>query len=260
MTKNYFLILFISILFINCGSKSSLLDENIAERFNSGMKYFEKEKYLKAEAEFNYLILNNPGSKLSLDSQYYLAESMFYQDKFDEAIVEYNRYSRFSDDPVKIEHAEFKSREASYLLANDFKFDQGNAAELMDKLQVFIEKYPESKFWFQIENFFKEIRSRLAQKEYEAGRLYLKLEEYDAALIYFNEVLSLYYDTDYSDLARIEIIFTLLLQQKIDDATKQLEKYKNKFSKQDSYDVSLKLINDMEEGNLTLSNYYRLYK
>ena len=68
---------------------------------------------------------------------------MFYQDKFDEAIVEYNRYSRFSDNPVKIEHAEFKSCEASYLLANDFKFDQGNAAELMDKLQVFIEKYPD---------------------------------------------------------------------------------------------------------------------
>ena len=260
MTKNYLFIYLLSLLFISCGSKSNLLDENITERFNSGMKYFEKEKYLKAEAEFNYLILNNPGSKLSLDAQYYLAESMFYQDKFDEAIEEYNRYSRFSDDPVKIEHAEFKSCDASYLLANDFKFDQGNAAELMDKLQVFIEKYPESKFSNQIENFFKEIRSRLAQKEYEAGRLYLKLEEYDAALIYFNEVLSLYYDTDYSDLARIEIIFTLLLQQKIDGAIKQLEKYKNKFSMQNSYAISLKLINDMEEGNLTLSNYYRLYK
>jgi outer membrane protein assembly factor BamD len=248
------------ILMMNCGSKSNLIDENIAERFNLGMEYFEKEKYLKAELEFNYLILNNPGSKLSLDAQYYLAESMFYQEKYDESIVEYMRYSRFSDNPNKIENAEFKSCKASFLLSNNFLHDLGGAPELMDKLQVFIEKFPDSNYSNEIEGFFSEIRERLAKKEYEAGRLYLKIKEYESALIYFNEVISLYYDTKFADLARIEVIFTLLLQQKNEDAILQLSIFEKRFTNVTNYSVAKTLIEDLKEGNLTLSNYYRLYK
>lgn len=253
-------ILIIILLSISCGKKIDLLDENVAERFNLGMQYFEKEKYLKAETEFNYLILNNPGSKLALDAQYYIAESMFHQEKYHESIVEYDRYSRFSDNLNKIEHSDFRSCEASFLSSNDYLHDQGSAAELMDKLQVFIEKYPQSNYYSKIEEFFKEIRSRLAKKEYEAGRLYLKLEEYDAAIIYFDDVISLYYDTKYSDWARIEIIFTHLLQQNSDKATLTLKGYSNKFNDANNYRIAEALIDDMRAGKLTLSNYIRLYK
>jgi len=258
--KNLSLILIIISLIISCGSKADVVNENISERFNLGVKYFEKEKFVKAEFEFNYLILNNPGSKLALEAQYYLAESMFYQNKYDESIVEYDRYSRFSDDLEKIESAEFKSCEASFLLSNDYLHDQGSAAELMDKLQVFVEKYSQSNFIDEIESFFIDIRTRLAKKEYEAGRLYLKLEEYESSLIYFNEVISLYYDTNYSDKARIEIIFLFLLQQNPNKAKSQLSLYKDKFIIEDNYTIAQNLIKDMETGNLTLSNYYRLYK
>lgn len=253
-------ILIIILISISCGKKTDLLDENIAERFNLGMQYFEKEKYLKAETEFNYLILNNPGSKLALDAQYYMAESMFHQEKYLESIIEYDRYSRFSDNLNKIEHANFRSCEASFLSSNDYLHDQGSAAELMDKLQVFIEKYPHSNYYSNIEEFFIEIRSRLAKKEYEAGRLYLKLEEYEAALIYFDDVISLYYDTKYADLARIETIFTYLLQQNPEKATSKLKNYSNKFNDVYNYKIAESLIDDMHAGKLTLSNYIRLYK
>ncbi|MAJ43432.1 MAG: hypothetical protein CMF96_01625 [Candidatus Marinimicrobia bacterium] len=245
---------------ISCGNKTDLLDENISEKFNLGMKYFEKEKYLKAESEFNFLILSNPGSKLALEAQYYMAESMFKQEKYEESIVEYDRYSRFSDDLKKIEHAGFRSCEASFLISNEYLHDQGASAELMDKLQIFIEKYPKSDFNLEIEVFFKEIRSRLAKKEYEAGRLYLKLEEYEAALIYFNDVISLYYDTKYADWARVEIIFTYLLQQNPEKAKSKLALYSNKFIKIKNYEIALKLIDEIQEGSLTLSSFIRLYK
>ena len=247
-------------LLISCGTNTDVVNENVVEKFNLGMTYFEKEKYVKAEAEFNYLILNNPGSKLALDAQYYLAESMFNQEKYAESIVEYDRYSRFSDDFNKIESSDFKSCKASFLLSNDYLHDQGSAAELMDKLQVFVEKYPNSKFIEEIDLFFKDIRSRLAKKEYESARLYLKLEEYDAALIYFNEVISLYYDTEYSDEARIGVLFTHLLQQNPDKAKSQLKNYDGKFLNIDNFNKAENLIKEMENGNLTFSNYYLLYK
>lgn len=253
-------LLIISLFLLSCSSKTDVANENILERYNLGLKYFEDEKYLKAEAEFNYLILNNPGSKLSLDAQFYLAEAMFYQKKYEEAIVEYDRYSRFSDNYEKIENADFNSCKASFLLSNDYLHDQGSAAELMDKLQIFVEMHPNSNYLVEIEEFFKDIRSRLAKKEHEAGRLYLKLEEYESAIIYFNEVISLYYDTELSDEARIDIIFTYLLQGDVEVAKNHLKLFENKFLNKKSYQTANNLIKDMETGNLKLSNYYRLYK
>ena len=72
--------LIVFLFLASCASKLGIQDDDILGRYELGMKYFEKEKYLKAESEFNYLILNNPGSKLALDAQYYMAESMFYQE------------------------------------------------------------------------------------------------------------------------------------------------------------------------------------
>ena len=253
-------IFLIIIFLISCGSKTDIIDENIQERFNLGLQYFEKEKYLKAETEFNYLILNNPGSKLALDAQYYMAESMFHLEKYNESIVEYDRYAQFSDNSEKIEHANFRSCESSYLLSNEFLHDQGSSPSLLDKLQVFIEKYPNSNFNSEIEIFFRDIRSRLARKKYETGRLYLKLEEYDAALIYFDDVITSYYDTEYADWARIETIFTYLLQKNPEKAISKIELYSEKFIKIENYNIAEELINDMEAGKLTLSNYIRLYK
>ena len=45
MIQKFILISIYIIIMMNCSSKSSLIDENIAERFKLGMEYFEKEKY-----------------------------------------------------------------------------------------------------------------------------------------------------------------------------------------------------------------------
>ena len=55
------------------------------------------------------------------------------------------------------------------------------------------------------------------------------MEEYDSALIYFNNILSEYYDTEIIDDVRISIIFLYLLQNKTDIAISYLEEQKLKF-------------------------------
>ena len=41
------------------------------------------------------------------------------------------------------------------------------------------------------------LREKLARKEFEAGILYLKLDQPRAAKIYFGEIINNYYDTSY---------------------------------------------------------------
>lgn len=224
------------------------------------MEYFQNEKYSKSELEFTMVIQNNPGSSLALDAQYYLAESVYFLKKYAEAEIEYDRFIRFSNDPKKIEHARYRSCECAFLSTNDYSFDQGYSAELLDKLQFFIEEYSGSQFGEQIFSYMQKVRQRLARKEYETARLYLKIKEYESARIYFQIVVDNYYDTEFADEARISIIFSYLLQGNNPSAEEIFDTYKLKFKSDDNRSTAESLITEMENGKMSLAHYIRLYK
>jgi len=129
-----------------------------------------------------------------------------------------------------------------------------------NRLQEFIEDFPGSNHVPDAEKYISKIRNDLARKEYETGRLYLKLEEYDSAIIYFNSLLDEYYDTDFADEARISIAFAYLLDHAPDTATNYLIENKNNFHSAEKYDEGLQLAKDTMSGKLSLKDYVRLYK
>ena len=122
-----------------------------------------------------------------------------------------------------------------------------------------MEPIPESKHIEFSENSIVPLRNKLAKKEFEAGRMYLKLEEYDSALIYFNEVINQYYDTVIADDARIFIIFTHVLKNDRKSAFDYYNYQKKNFSLEKKSIEAKKLLDDTD-GGLGLSQYYKLFK
>ena len=243
-----------------CSRQSDIFEDDLSYRYENGMEYFDSEKYSKAETEFTLIIQNNPGSSIALEAQYYLAESIYFQERYAEAEVEYDRYIRFSNDVQKIEKARFRSCECAYMSTNEYLFDQGYSAELLDKLQFFIEEYPGSEFGEEIISYMHNVRRRLAQKEYETARLYLKLKEFESARIYFQNVVDNYYDTDFADEARISIIFSYLLDGDLETAQNSFTAQKNKFTREEKISIAKSLIEELENGKMSLAHYIRLYK
>ena len=58
---------------------------------------------------------------------------------------------------------------------------------------------------------------------YESAILYVKMEEYDAAVSYLEDLLELYFDTDYADKARLLIVDTFIVARKFEEAKTFLE-------------------------------------
>lgn len=243
-----------------CSRQTDIFEDDLSYRYEQGMEYFDSEKYSKAETEFTLIIQNNPGSSLALEAQYYLAESIYFQDRFAEAEVEFDRYIRFSNDSQRIEKARFRSCECAFMSANEYLFDQGYSAEILDKLQFFIEEYPQSIFGEEIISYMHNVRKRLARKEYETARLYLKLKEFESARIYFQNVVDNYYDTEFADEARISIIFSYLLDGDKKSAHDSFTSQKNKFTTEEKKYIAESLIEELENGKMSLAHYIRLYK
>ena len=124
---------------------------------------------------------------------------------------------------------------------------------------MFIEVFPASDLINDAEDAMLALRLKLAQKDYEVGRMYLKLEEYDSALIYFRSVLNHYYDTSFSDDARVGIIFTHILNDNREGANSYFKSQKERFLSENKYKEAATLLQDTETG-LKLAQYYQLYK
>ena len=252
--------LFLAALFLVCCSKKNVnVDEDLSPRFDKAMGYFDRGKYPRAKDEFNYIIMTDPGSKIANESQYYMSEALFQMEEYSDASISFDRYIRFSPNYTKIEKSRYRICECAILSSNAYQREQSQTHRALEQLQMFIEDFPESDLIRDAEIGILELRIKLAQKDFEVGRMYLKLEEYESALIYFRSVLNNYYDTSFADDARIGIIFTHILNENRQGANSYFKTEKDRFLSQSKYEEAETLLIDTQTG-LKLAQYIQLYR
>ena len=59
----YNLKLFTLILFLGCSTTKISFVEELEQKFNKGEKLYQDGKYTRAKDEFQFVVMNNPGSK-----------------------------------------------------------------------------------------------------------------------------------------------------------------------------------------------------
>ena len=218
------LILFcISILLSSCGI-SNPFDDNIAykTRFDDGLAFFEEEKYVKASQQFNIIVDRASHTDLGDDALFFLAESYFLNKDYDLALVEFEKLvSRMGFSPY-IEKSRWRICETLMLLSPNFYHDQESSKKAISQIQEFLDDFPNSEYSKNADKLINELRTRLAEKNMETGKLYVKLKAYDSAIVSYKIVVNEFYDTKFFNDANIEIIRCLVLQKKSDEAKQYL--------------------------------------
>ena len=212
-------IVLISLLIIylnNCASNKPKPVVDFEQHYRQGTEYFNKKKWDKAIEHFTLVVINSPGSELADDAQFYIAECYFKRKEYLLAASEYqqliNRYA-YSE---YVEEAFYKIALSQYKSSPRYQLDQEYSLYALQSFQDFIDTYPQSRFGADAEQKIVEIRSKLARKLFESGKLYRKLQEWKAAIIYFDKVLEIYYDTEWAEKARLEKAYCLIRQRNFD--------------------------------------------
>ena len=259
MMRKKITFILIVVFLVCCSKKNVHVEEDLSPRFDKAMEYFDRGKYPRAKDEFDYIIMRDPGSKIANESQYYMAEALFQMEEYSEASITFDRYVRFSPDFTKIEKSRYRICECAILSSNAYQREQSQTHRALEQLQMFIEDFPTSDLVEDAENAIVELRIKLAQKDFEVGRIYLKLEEYESALIYFRSVLNNYYDTSFADDARIGIMFTHILNDNWQGAVNYFRAEEGRFLSKKKYEEAETLLMDTETG-LKLAQYIQLYR
>ena len=175
--------LVLSILMSGCGSEEAIRQVTAEERYELGMKAFQKEDYLGAIDEFKVVSLQYQGSKVADSAQFYMAECRFLREEYILAAFEYDVLLRTMPSSVFVSRARFKRATCYYELSPKSTLDQNYTRKAIDEYQAFLEYHPTDTLDTVAESRISELNTKLAKKDYENGMTYMHMEYYKAATL-----------------------------------------------------------------------------
>jgi outer membrane protein assembly factor BamD len=101
--------------------------------------------------------------------------------------------------------------------------DQTKTARALSELNLLLREYPDTDFRDEADEARALCRSRLAQKEYLNGSLYLGLRHYESARIYFDSILADYADTDWAGPALLGKGISFAGEKRVAEARRAFE-------------------------------------
>jgi len=190
-------------LLVSCNSATRRQEQDVNFRFNRGQKLYEKGSYYKALDDFNFVVLNDPAGIHADDAQLYVGDCHYELGEFVVASSEYQRLMQRYPESNLVEQAQYKLGKCLVNLSPHYALDQKYTRQAISTLQNFLEQFPNSKYKDEVTGQIDQLRNKLSHKMYSNGHLYYVLQQYDSALIYYNQLLDKYYDTDWANNTRL---------------------------------------------------------
>ncbi|MBI4429334.1 MAG: outer membrane protein assembly factor BamD, partial [Ignavibacteriales bacterium] len=192
-------IVVVAALFNACGSEETTQQISVERRFAVGMKKFQDEDYLDAVEDFKIVTLQFQGSTLADDAQFYMAESRFLREEFVLAAYEYDVLLRTMPTSEFVSRSRFRKAVCYYRLSPESYRDQEYTRKAIDEFQAYLEYHPTDSLATDAEARIAELNRKLAQKEFENGLVYMKMEYFKSATVSFDFVLEKFHDTPYAE-------------------------------------------------------------
>ncbi len=234
------------VLFVGCSSSDNLKNMSAQERFDHGKKLFDDGEFTDAKKDFEQVKLQFPGSSVADDAMYYLAECFYNREEFLLASEEYKSIKRNLQGSPFLPLAQYKIAMCFYNLAPQSHLDQEYSVRAIDAFQTFIEYYPTHELVADATQKIRELNGRLAEKDYNAADLYMKLGYYKSAVYYYNSVVDKFHDTKFAEPAHFKLAKALFSRKLYKDAKKEIDKFLLKYPKSEDKEDAESLKKDIE--------------
>ena len=191
-----FLSLFVSVALLSaCSSNSServTHTQFCKNKLDKAEELFKKEKYGRVIDKLEEIMSYCAGTGYLEQTSFLLAESHFNLENWIEARGEYGSFvMNFPGSPFA-ETAEFRKAIASFNMEFRVSRDDANTTVAMKDFERYLSNHPDTPLRDSINYYYGLLVERLAEKEFQTARLYLRMDKPQAAVIYFKEFLETY--------------------------------------------------------------------
>jgi outer membrane protein assembly factor BamD len=198
-----FIALFALIVFFSSCSEyqKALKSEDISLKAAVATKKYEAKKYGKAIRLFEQIAPVYKGKPQAERLFYMYSQSLYKTEQYYLAGYQFESFASSYPRSEKMEEASFLGAKCFTKLSPVYSLDQTDTNKAIDKLQNFIDTYPESKNLAEANDLVKTLREKLEKKAYENAKIYNTISDYKAAIVAFDNFLINYPGTIYKEKA-----------------------------------------------------------
>jgi len=197
------------ILFVVSSCKNEALikpGDSLQTAYEKAMQLYESERYGESADAFETVIEIGRGTDYGQRAQYYLAQSYFNNDRYLLAASEYERYMSLYPQGQNRQDAQFKEAYCYYQLSPRYKLDQSYTRQAIEKFRLYNSRYASSQKVQEASQYISEMRGKLAKKLYYAADLYMRTDQYEAAITYYDLTIDNYPETDWAQRSLVDEI------------------------------------------------------
>ncbi len=214
--KNFLVTLLIIITLSSCSEyQKALKSEDTAVKFAKGTELYDAGKYSKANKLFAQIVPGYRGKPQAEKLMFMYSNSFYLMKDYYLSAYQFERFESAYPKSEKAEEALFLSAKSFYELSPVYSKEQKETLEALEKLQLFINKYPESQFITEVNDMVKELDYKLEKKAFEIAKQYNRITDYEASIKSFDNFLLEFPGTSFKEEAmfyRLDAAYKLTIK------------------------------------------------
>lgn len=197
-----FSFLLVSILLASCSQyQKALKSDDVAVKSEAANQMYETGKYIKAIRLYEQIAPAYKG-KPSAERMFFLySNSLYKSEQYYLAGYQFENFVATYPKSEKREEAAFLAAECFYRLSPVYSLDQVDTQKALDKLQRFIDIYPNSQYLEKANVYVKELREKQEKKAFEIAKQYNTISDFKGALKAFDNFIADYPGTPFKEQA-----------------------------------------------------------
>ena len=231
MKKSVLILTFLSIFCLVLTSCKNEFEKirasgDVNSMMKKGLEFYDKGEYSKAQSLFELVMPSIKGRPELEGISYKYAYTHYYERTYTQSAFYFRNFAiTFANSPLR-EEAEYMAAFSEYKESPSYRLDQESSAKAVDGFQAFINNFPESKRVKECNKLIDELRKKMEMKAFEEGQLYYKIEQYQAAVQVFENMLKDFPETTSAEEIRFTILKAEYLFAENSVYEKQLERHR----------------------------------
>ncbi|WPR70607.1 outer membrane protein assembly factor BamD [Flavobacterium sp. NG2] len=193
-------LLFLVLFFSSCNEyQKALKNEDIGVKYDMGTKLYEEGKYSKAIRLFEQIATSYRGKPQAQKLFYMFSQSYYKTNQFYLAGYQFESFVSSYPKSEKVEEAAFLGAKSYSKLSPVYSLDQTDTYKGIEKLQNFIDTYPNSTYMAEANELVRKLSQKIEKKVYENAKGYNTISDYKSALVAFDLFINDYPGTPYKE-------------------------------------------------------------
>lgn len=194
--------LVVILLVTSCSDyQKALKSEDPAVKLEMATKMYEAKKYSKAIRIFEQIATVYRGKPEYENLKYMFSQSYFKTKQYYLAGDQFERFVSDFPKSDKAQEASFLGAKSYSMLSPEYSLDQTDTTKAIEKLQIFIDTYPNSEYLVEANGIMRKLNEKIEQKVFENAKGYNTISDYKAAIVALDNFIADYPGTPFKEEA-----------------------------------------------------------